>query len=155
MLNYILETPVEVTTIEFHPNNNDIIIGGCVNGQVIVWDLRSAEHRIVAGGRKIEVAKMPDEETDKTQQAFVRCKHVAISEIAESHKNFVADIQFIPNNIKVDKKNPTQGKSQHFVSVAEDGRLLIWDTRECDKDKIKEREATGKKFVWKPSQPAL
>ena len=67
VLNYILETPVEVTSIEFHPNNNDIIIGGCVNGQVIVWDLRSAEHRIVPGGRKIDTARMPDEETDKTQ----------------------------------------------------------------------------------------
>jgi len=61
-LNYILETPVEVTCIEFHPNNKDIVIGGCVNGQIIVWDLRSPEHRIVSGGRKIEIAKMPDEE---------------------------------------------------------------------------------------------
>jgi dynein intermediate chain 3, axonemal len=66
VLNYILETPVEITCIEFHPNNTDIVLGGCVNGQVIVWDLRSPEHRIVAGGRKIEVAKMPDEELDKT-----------------------------------------------------------------------------------------
>jgi WD40 repeat protein len=64
--NYILETPVEITCIEFHPNKQDVIIGGCVNGQVIVWDLRAPEYRVVAGGRKIEVAKMPDEEKDKT-----------------------------------------------------------------------------------------
>lgn len=78
---------------------------------MIIWDLRSPDHRIVSGGKKIEVAKMPDEEQDKTQQAAVKCKHVAMTEIQESHKNFVADIQFIPNNVRVDKRNPTMGKS--------------------------------------------
>jgi hypothetical protein len=29
---YILETPVEVTSLEFHPDNGNIIIGGCISG---------------------------------------------------------------------------------------------------------------------------
>lgn len=36
---YILETPVEVSCIEFHPENPNFIIGGCISGQLIVWDL--------------------------------------------------------------------------------------------------------------------
>lgn len=31
-LNYLLETPIEVTTIEFHPENPNLLIGGCLNG---------------------------------------------------------------------------------------------------------------------------
>lgn len=152
--NYILETPVEITCIEFHPNKQDIIIGGCVNGQVIVWDLRAPEYRVVAGGRKIEIAKMPDEEKDKTQQIAVKCRHVALSDIQDSHKGFVADIQFIPDGVKVDKKQPTK-KTQHFISVSEDGKIIIWDTRHADKEEIRERLSMGKKFSWRPFIPAI
>ncbi len=31
-LNYVLETPIEVSTIEFHPENPNVIIGGCISG---------------------------------------------------------------------------------------------------------------------------
>lgn len=48
-LNYVLETPIEITTIEFHPENPNVLIGGCFNGQVIVWDLSSLDHKITAG----------------------------------------------------------------------------------------------------------
>ena len=62
---FFLQTPVEVTTIEFHPEYPRVVVGGCINGQVITWDIGSLEHRITAG-RKPTVAKMPDEEEDKT-----------------------------------------------------------------------------------------
>ena len=31
-LNYVLETPIEVSTIEFHPENPNVIIGGTISG---------------------------------------------------------------------------------------------------------------------------
>jgi len=40
-LAYVLETPIEVTSIEFHPENPNVLVGGCINGQIIVWDLSS------------------------------------------------------------------------------------------------------------------
>lgn len=66
-LNYVLFSPVEVTCIEFHPDEPYNIFGGCINGQAIVWDLSRAETRIATHGRKVEVASMPDEVEDKTQ----------------------------------------------------------------------------------------
>jgi len=66
-LNYILQTPVEITVIEFHPENPNILVGGAINGQVLAWDIASPEHRINPGRkRQTQVAKMPDEEEDKT-----------------------------------------------------------------------------------------
>lgn len=44
---YVLETPIEITAIEFHPENPNVLIGGCLNGQVICWDLSSMDHRII------------------------------------------------------------------------------------------------------------
>jgi WD40 repeat protein len=56
-LAYVLETPIEVTTIEFHPENPNVLIGGCINGQIIVWDLSSLDHRIATKSNKVDLAK--------------------------------------------------------------------------------------------------
>jgi WD40 repeat protein len=45
-LGHILETPIEISSIEFHPENPNVLTGGCLNGQVIVWDLSSTDHKI-------------------------------------------------------------------------------------------------------------
>ena len=64
-LNYVLETPIEISTLEFHPENSNVLVGGCISGQLIIWDLSCQESRITAG-KKPEAIKMPDEEEDKT-----------------------------------------------------------------------------------------
>lgn len=48
-LNYVLETPIEITTIEWHPENPNVLFGGCFNGQIIVWDLSAMDKRITTG----------------------------------------------------------------------------------------------------------
>ena len=45
-LSHVLETPIEVTTIEFHPENPNVLFGGCLNGQLIVWDTSCNELKI-------------------------------------------------------------------------------------------------------------
>merc|ERR1712166_1204276 len=47
------------------------------------------------------------------------------------------------------------GKSEHFVSSSEDGKICIWDTRQVDKNELRERELAGKKNVWKPFIPFI
>ena len=50
-LSYVLETPLEVSCIEWHPENTYVLIGGCVSGQLMVWDLSNPDSRI-SGGKK-------------------------------------------------------------------------------------------------------
>lgn len=45
-LNYVFETPVEISTIEFNPENPNWLIGGCISGQVLIWDVAAADTRI-------------------------------------------------------------------------------------------------------------
>lgn len=73
-------------------------------------------------------------------------KHLSQSSIIASHKNFVADIQFIPPTINVDKRNPSDGQYTHFLSVSEDGIVNIWDTRPVDKEALKRTPD----YIWKP-----
>lgn len=63
---YVLETPIEISAIEFHPENPNILIGGTISGQLLLWDLTCLESRI-SGSKKLQELKMPDEEEDKTQ----------------------------------------------------------------------------------------
>jgi dynein intermediate chain 3, axonemal len=73
-------------------------------------------------------------------------KHLCQSSIIASHKNFVADIQFVSPSINVDKRNPSEGKYTHFISCSEDGIINIWDTRLVEKDQLKKHPET----IWKP-----
>lgn len=151
-LNYVLETPIEITTIEFHPENTNVLTGGCLNGQVIVWDLSSQDHRITAGPKSKEGTdedggqpQATGEDDDKSQ-TIIKMKHLCQSSIIASHKNFVGDIAFIPPTINVDKRNPSQGKHTHFISISEDGIVNLWDTRPVDKEALK----IAPDFIWKP-----
>ena len=149
-LNYVLQTPIEITCIEFHPENPKVVVGGAINGQMVAWDLASAEHRITTGRQADTIAKMPDEEEDKTQQIAVKLRQLAMSSIDKSHKSYVSDIQFVPGTVRVDRKNPNNGESVHFVSCSEDGMVHIWDSRNVYLDEIKALEAKNKGLIWIP-----
>jgi|Transcript_47835 WD40 repeat protein len=77
-------------------------------------------------------------------------KELIMSNIDKSHKNYVADIKFVPGSVKVDRKMPNDGKSYHFVSCAEDGTVNIWDTRNIEIAELKNLAAKGKAVVWTP-----
>lgn len=77
-----------------------------------------------------------------------------LSNVEKSHRSYVADIQFIPGGVKVDKKHPNDGKSVHFLSCSEDGICLIWDTRAIDKSAMREAREKAKNqkydYEWIP-----
>ena len=75
-------------------------------------------------------------------------KELILSNIDKSHKACVADVKFIPGTVKVDRKNPNEGKSYHFVSIAEDGIVNIWDTRNIEINELKRQR--GKSTGWVP-----
>jgi hypothetical protein len=61
----------------------------------------------------------------------------------------VADIKFIPSGVKVDRKNPpVEGRSPHFLTVAEDGLVCIWDSRPVEKEVL--RNINSQDYIWKP-----
>lgn len=81
-LGHVLETPIEISSIEFHPENPNVLCGGCFNGQVIVWDLSSQDHRINSGpkskageGEEANFAAADEGEGEKSQN-IIKMKHL-------------------------------------------------------------------------------
>ena len=137
---FALQTPVEISCLEFCPENPNVVVGGCINGQLIAWDTRSPDHKILDGRKQDQSAQQNGGDTEKeggSQQAATKMKEIVMSLIEKSHKSFVADIKFIPGTIKPDRKNPNEGKSFHCITCSEDGQFNIWDTRNIDIAELK------------------
>jgi hypothetical protein len=73
----LMQSHHEIFTFRFNRTDPNLVVGGCITGQVIVWDLSAIETRIGthggshgagagASGKKPDAARMPDEEEDKT-----------------------------------------------------------------------------------------
>ena len=77
-LAYLLETPIEITTIEWHPDNPNVLIGGCLNGQIIVWDLSSKDHQINSGKKS---GGEGDDTIGEEKAVFKQIKHLCHSVI--------------------------------------------------------------------------
>lgn len=83
MLLYVLHTTIEIKTIEFHPDNPNLLFGGCLSGQIMVWDFSDESLRIIAEDdtstvvdeEEDSIKKEEEEEThDKTTQSVVQMK---------------------------------------------------------------------------------
>jgi len=46
MVKLLLEAPDDIFSFAFNPNEPNIIAGGCINGQVVLWDIAQYEERI-------------------------------------------------------------------------------------------------------------
>lgn len=53
---YVLESPHEVFCFQYNPVNPDIVVGGCYNGQLVVWDTAGVAAARQGGGAKSSVA---------------------------------------------------------------------------------------------------
>lgn len=154
-LHQVLETPIEVTTIEWHPENKDVLFGGCLNGQIIVWDMTCMECRIQtnktnegpAGGDDDDNAVTAVADEGEKSQVQPKMRHLLVSAIARSHKNYVADIQFVPTTVNVIRNQNSEGKQTHFMSVSEDGLVSFWDSRHCSKEEVLKMNF---ELLWQP-----
>jgi WD40 repeat protein len=46
-LKLFLEAPCDVFSFAFSPTEPHIVAGGCINGQVALWDIKQYEDRII------------------------------------------------------------------------------------------------------------
>jgi WD40 repeat protein len=158
-----LQSPLEITNFEFNPKDPFMIIGGASNGQIVMWEFGSTLKQILA-----------DKKSNKTKQErpddVPGVKHVLISSLQDpntmmpptpnlvsrmvpSHKSSVVCLKWTPNNYDMDTKrqlwniNPnTTGDYTQFVSLSEDGQVLLWDIKFQEKDPRKNPEVGWKAF---------
>ncbi|NXD90110.1 WDR63 protein, partial [Chaetorhynchus papuensis] len=148
-LQLVLKAPEDICCFQFSPSDPNIIAGGCVDGQVVLWDISKHEERLQS------VNPVADEITDlsegeptiatmvteviqgvmvgwwsqqtSTEPSLVR--HCAASSIPYSNKKPAADVQWLPCNSEGDQKGGTSENENYLqlVTCSPDCSILFWD----------------------------
>lgn len=135
----LLEAPDDIFSFEFNPSDPNIIVGGCINGQIVLWDItnhgdRLRSHRQSQGqSQKNSMNTLPGFEDESSFGRSPILRYCAVSSIEHSHKSVVTDIKWIPDHMEIGRmgvvvENKTQQCNQ-LMSCAADGTVLVWDTR--------------------------
>ncbi|KAK7889892.1 hypothetical protein WMY93_025452 [Mugilogobius chulae] len=132
----LLECPDDILAFEFSPSDANIIVGGCVNGQVVLWDISAyVTHLqgIQPGGRKGSAnTKAFDLDNSKENKTPV-VRHCALSALENSHKAPITDVQWLPQTFELTKAGlPMENKyniSVQIVTCSPDCFVLFWDIR--------------------------
>ncbi|XP_072505013.1 dynein axonemal intermediate chain 3 isoform X2 [Notamacropus eugenii] len=134
----MLESPDDIFCFRFCPSNPDIIAGGCINGQVVLWDISAHVERIAhvkgsGGGSKKAVLKpIFLLEPDSNKEApYVR--HCAVSSIEHGHKKIITDIHWLADHFEINRMGHVfENRSRiccQLVTCSIDCTIHFWDIR--------------------------
>ncbi|OHS93416.1 hypothetical protein TRFO_11840 [Tritrichomonas foetus] len=125
---YVLEAPAVVKVFKFCPTNPNLIVGGCENGQVVLYDLSDEKTRISAELRN----------RYSTEDSFSIFYHAKFSSMIISPtlaptkcpSQPICDLKWLPPGqkiLRIGELDACEVTSQ-FMTISLDGRLIVWDT---------------------------
>lgn len=131
----------ELTYISFCPYDGNIVVGGCNNGQIVVWDIRGQLS-------KVEIKENISQKQRANQMAIAKLVlwikklpsvgHVnpsVVSNLQYSHKTAITNISWIPPEHYISttgqyRKSGEDNPHMQFVtSSLEDNSVLFWDLK--------------------------
>ncbi|XP_026201778.1 WD repeat-containing protein 63 isoform X2 [Anabas testudineus] len=129
----LLECPDDIFTFEFCPSDPNIIVGGCMNGQVVLWDVSA--HITHLQGIQSSGKKDPDtfDIADNKEKKTPIVRYCAVSALESSHKAHITDVKWLPPMFEVTRTGlPVENKnniSVQVVTCSPDCSMLFWDVR--------------------------
>ncbi|XP_038048584.1 dynein intermediate chain 3, axonemal-like isoform X2 [Patiria miniata] len=133
----LLEAPDDIFSFKFCPSDPNIIAGGCINGQVVMWDISKHADRLRSNQRgkqtkKNSMMKLPGFEDENTDQMPI-IRYCAVSGIEHSHKTAISELQWVPDHMEITRmgivvENKT-GTCNQILTASTDGYIAIWDTK--------------------------
>lgn len=135
----LLECPDDIFAFEFCPSNPNVIVGGCRNGKVVLWDISFHIPHLQGTLPNSKKASDSDSDTDtfdlgnKKENKTPVMSYCAVSSIESSHKSPVTDVQWLPKTFEVTRTGvPVQNISNISVQVvtcSPDCTVMFWDLR--------------------------
>ncbi|XP_017585458.1 PREDICTED: WD repeat-containing protein 63 isoform X2 [Corvus brachyrhynchos] len=145
-LQLVLKAPEDICCFQFSPSDPNIIAGGCVDGQVVLWDISKHEEKLqsakpvadeitdLSEGEPTAAAVVTEPSPIQGQQSSTEpplVRHCAASSIPYSNKKPAADIQWLPCNSEGDQKGGTsENRDENYlqlVTCSPDCSILFWD----------------------------
>ncbi|NXN55579.1 WDR63 protein, partial [Rynchops niger] len=147
----MLECPEDIYCFQFSPSYPNIIAGGCINGQVVLWDISQHEEKL-QNAKTDDAMKMATVNTVnasilnvlqyncmsgvkrgkvRTQVKPPLVRYCAVSSIQYSHKTPVTDICWLPDYSEDNQTSATfenrAGAHVQLVTCSPDSSILFWD----------------------------
>ncbi|KAM8952014.1 dynein axonemal intermediate chain 3 isoform 3-T4 [Lycaon pictus] len=134
----MLESPDDIFCFKFCPSDPNIIAGGCINGQIVMWDITAHADRIEnikTGGSRSKKATLKPMfllEPDSNKEAtYIR--HCAVSSIENGHKKVITDIHWLPDTFEINRMGSVfenrSGICCQLVTCSADCTICFWDIR--------------------------
>ncbi|NXK86819.1 WDR63 protein, partial [Formicarius rufipectus] len=143
----MLECPEDIYCFQFSPGDPNIIAGGCINGQVVLWNISQHVKNLQNEKSVADEIDNPDNEATaatevspglpslmQVQQSSTEpplVTYCAVSSIEYSHKKSVTDIQWLPGNSEDNQKSGTsENRGENclqLVTCSPDCSILFWD----------------------------
>ncbi|KAK0131724.1 WD repeat-containing protein 63 [Merluccius polli] len=133
----LLECPDDVLSFEFCPSDPNIIVGGCMNGLVVLWDISAHVERLQgtrpAAGRSASVSTATFDFEEKKKNEVPAVRYCAISAIESGHKAPITDVQWLPETFEVTRMGVpvanTNTTCVQLVTCAPNCSVMFWDIR--------------------------
>uniref|UniRef100_M4A9U3 Dynein axonemal intermediate chain 3 n=1 Tax=Xiphophorus maculatus TaxID=8083 RepID=M4A9U3_XIPMA len=132
---FLLECPDDILAFQFSPSNPNIIVGGCLNGQVLLWDISAHVTFIQATqpGSRRESINSDKFDLNDSRENIPIVRFCAVSALESSHKAPVTDVQWLPPTFEVTMMGlPVENKQKvsiQIITCSPDCTLRFWDVR--------------------------
>ncbi|KAM7100196.1 dynein axonemal intermediate chain 3 isoform 2-T3 [Molossus nigricans] len=135
----MLESPEDIFCFKFCPSDPNIIAGGCINGQIVLWDITRHVDRIEhiktgsSRSKKATLKPMFLLEPDINKEAMY-IRHCAVSSIENGHKKVITDIHWLPDTFEINRMGSVfenrSGICCQLVTCSADCTVCFWDIRQ-------------------------
>lgn len=149
------ETSREITCLSYCPYDANLVLGGTINGQLLIWDMKNCLQKVEAE----EILTTAQLRYRSTMHSFLHwtkndnrdriVRPVALSALQTSHKAPITDIQWLNRKYYVAatgniKENPS-GLYRFVVTASLDCTIAFWDMDFNDENETWKAAAAKKK----------
>lgn len=130
----LMQSNHEVFAFRFNRTDPNIVVGGCITGQVVLWEVNDAIS--AALGKNTGTSSLGSKKNEEDDdQILLPVTPKYISNVDHSHKKCVADLFWLPPTTQINYRGQIvgdehlDGHSYQFITIAGDGLIMVWDIR--------------------------
>jgi len=129
----LLKSPCDCPIFKFNPTKPNIVVAGCDNGQVILWEISEKDYDSSAPQCDQGKGSAFSYGSDTTSKGRCIIQPTAMSQ--SSHQRLITDLMWLPSSLQINSKGQLLQKdfitdeTFQFMTIAGDGHVIFWDTR--------------------------